>query len=167
VERSAKEAGKSTDASRPFDARTGSFEAVLPDDRGKIWVTVRGDEAGFSGGNEGGPGSGLIKGTQAILHRDGAPSLKIAAPKVVADRRRRLLQASGRVRAWSLGAGRTAVIEADRMQWNDQTGELTGDGDVLLRQDNTARIPAQRFRSDARLTRVQLDFGPAPASGRL
>ncbi len=161
-----KESPKPTDGSRGFDAQTGSFEAVIPDDRGRIWVTVRGTEARVSDGGAGGQGAGLVKGTEAILHRGGIASLRIDAPHLVADRRKRRVEASGRVRAKSLTAGRTTALEADRMRWDDAQGVLTGEGDVLLTQDNTAKVPARRFRSDAGMTRVQLDFGPEPASGQ-
>jgi hypothetical protein len=150
-----------------LDARTGAFEAVVPDDQGRPWVIVRGREASLADSTDNGTSTGLVRGTEAVLHRRGRPVLAFVAPQITADRRRRIVSGSGRVRVRSLAPGQVATIEADRMQWDDTRELLSGDGHVLLLQDANARVPAERFRTDARLSRIELDFGSEPAAGRL
>ena len=69
--------------------------------------------------------------------------------------------------ARSLGAGQTTTLRSDTMTWRAAVDQLTGLGKVLLTQGDSARVPAERFTADTRLSRVEFIFGAAPATGKL
>ena len=139
---------------------------MLPDDSGKRWVVVRGTAARLDDREKGRESRGVVVGSEAVLHRNGLPVATLTAPEIVADRQHRTVTARGRVRATAQSSGSRTILEADRMVWSASRDELAGNGNVELRQDSNAVVPAERFRADSRLTRIRFDFGPQPAIGK-
>ncbi|MFM7321438.1 MAG: hypothetical protein ACKO5K_07940 [Armatimonadota bacterium] len=150
----------------PVDARATSFEAVIPDGKGGRIAVVRGGVVAFGDPGDG-TGTGRVAGTRATLFRDNRPAAEVRADRVRGDAGERSVAAEGHVEVRVDGPGGATVLRSDTMLWRADVDQLVGSGHVLLRQGDTVAIPALRFRADARLRRIVLEFSNEPATGRI
>jgi len=148
------------------DARATSFEAVVPDGKGGRIAVVRGGEVSFGDPSDG-TGQGRVAGTRATLYRDGRAVAEVRADRVRGDSGDRTVSADGHVEVRAGSGDGAMLLRSDTMRWRADTDELTGSGNVLLRQAGSVSVPAVRFRADARLRRVELFFVSEPATGRI
>lgn len=150
----------------PLAAEVSRFEAVLPDGHGGRRALLRGTSAAIDGGGAE-ASKGVVRGTSAILYRDGKPALELVAPVVEGDAARGTVVARGGVAVRTIGGLQTTRLRSDTMTWHADSDLLEGRGDVLMTHGDAARVPGDTFRADTRLRRVLLTFGDAPATGRL
>lgn len=148
------------------DAKATAFEAVIPDGKGGRIAVVRGGAVAFGDPGDG-SGTGRVSGTRALLYRDNRPAAEVRADRVDGDVGTRTVVAQGHVEIRSSEPGGTTVVRSDTMRWSADADQLTGSGHVLLRHADNVSLPALRFRADARLRRVELDFSDDPATGRI
>lgn len=172
-------AGQSKPAAKPtaqhvkdnpdIHAEIGSFDAVLPDNKGRPWVAVSGVASAKlltdSSGNRN--ATSTIKGTKALIYKNGNPAFTIEAPLIIADQKSAHVTASGGVYAVSIFDDATAErkLASDTMIWDMRHSTLVGKGNVSLYDGRGFEIPAASFKADGTLARIDIFQDEKPVSG--
>jgi hypothetical protein len=150
-------------------AEIGSFDAVLPDDKGRPWVAVSGVASAKlltdPSGNRN--ATSTIKGTRALIYQNGKPAFTLVAPLIVADQRTARVTASGGVNAASAGGPSVALrkLASDTMIWDMRRSTLVGKGNIRLYDSAGFDIPAASFKADGTLARIAIFTDEKPVSG--
>ena len=150
-------------------AEIGSFDAVLPDGKGRPWVAVSGVASAKlltePSGNRN--ATSTIKGTRALLYQNGKPAFTLSAPLIVADQKTARVTASGRVNAASEGGPGNAMrkLASDTMIWDMRRSTLVGKGNIRLYDSTGFDIPAASFKADGALARIAIFTNEKPVSG--
>lgn len=150
-------------------AEIGSFDAVLPDNKGRPWVAVSGVASAKlltdPSGNRN--ATSTIKGTKALIYQNGLPAFTLVAPLIVADQKSSRVTASGGVNAASAGGAGTAVrkLSSDTMIWDMRRSTLVGKGNIRLYDSTGFDIPAASFKADGTLARIDIYTDEKPVSG--
>ncbi len=150
-------------------AEIGSFDAVLPDGKGRPWVAVSGVASAKlltePSGNRN--ATSTIKGTRALIYQNGKPAFTLSAPLIVADQKTARVTASGRVNAVSEGGPGNAMrkLASDTMIWDMRRSTLVGKGNIRLYDSTGFDIPAASFKADGALARIAIFTDEKPVSG--
>lgn len=150
-------------------ADIGSFDAVLPDGKGRPWVAVSGVASAKlltdPSGNRN--ATSTIKGTRALIYQNGKPAFTLTAPLIVADQKTARVTASGRVNAASEGGPGNAMrkLASDTMIWDMRRSTLVGKGNIRLYDSTGFDIPAASFKADGALARIAIFTDEKPVSG--
>ena len=150
-------------------AEIGSFDAVLPDNKGRPWVAVSGVASAKlltdPTGNRN--ATSTIKGTKALIYKNGNPAFTIEAPLIVADQKTARVTASGGVYAVSIfdDASSERKLASDTMIWDMRCSTLVGKGNVSLYDGRGFEIPAASFKADGTLSRIDIFTDEKPVSG--
>lgn len=150
-------------------AEIGSFDAVLPDANGRPWVSVSGVASAklLTDPNGNRNATSTIKGTKALIFKNGEPAFTIEAPLIVADQKSARVTASGGVYAASIFDDATAErkLASDTMIWDMRRSTLVGKGNVSLYDGRGFEIPAASFKADGTLARIDIFTDEKPVSG--
>jgi len=152
-----------------IQAEIGSFDAVLPDTNGRPWVAVSGVASAKlltdPSGNRN--ATSTIKGTKALIYKNGNPAFTIEAPLIIADQKTARVTASGGVYAVSIFDDATAErkLASDTMIWEVRRSTLVGKGNVSLYDGRGFEIPAASFKADGTLERIDIYTDEKPVSG--
>ena len=150
-------------------AEIGSFDAVLPDGKGRPWVAVSGVASAklLTDPNGNRNATSTIKGTKALIYQNGKPAFTLEAPLIIADQKTARVTASGRVHAASVGGATIAVrkLASDTMIWDMRHATLVGKGNIRLYDSTGFDIPASSFKADGTLGRVAVYTDEKPVSG--
>lgn len=150
-------------------AEIGSFNAVLPDGNGRPWVAVSGVASAKlltdPSGNRN--ATSTIKGTKALIYKNGNPAFTIEAPLIIADQKTARVTASGGVYAVSIFDNATAErkLASDTMIWDMRRSTLVGKGNVSLYDGRGFEIPAASFKANGTLARIDIFMDVKPVSG--
>ena len=150
-------------------AEIGSFDAVLPDNKGRPWVAVSGVASAKlltdPSGNRN--ATSTIKGTRALIYQNGKPAFTLVAPLIVADQKTARVTASGGVNAASAGGPAVALrkLASDTMIWDMRRSTLVGKGNIRLYDSAGFDIPAASFKADGTLARIAIFTDEKPVSG--
>ena len=152
-----------------IQAEIGSFDAVLPDTQGRPWVAVSGVASAKlltdPSGNRN--ATSTIKGTKALIYKNGKPAFTLEAPLIIADQKSSRVTASGGVNAASAGGVGTAVrkLSSDTMIWDMRRSTLVGKGNIRLYDSTGFDILAASFKADGTLARIDIYTDEKPVSG--
>jgi hypothetical protein len=152
-----------------IQAEIGSFDAVLPDTQGRPWVAVSGVASAKlltdPSGNRN--ATSTIKGTKALIYKNGKPAFTLEAPLIIADQKTARVTASGGVNAAAAGGVGTAVrkLSSDTMIWDMRRSTLVGKGNIRLYDSTGFDIPAASFKADGTLARIDIYTDEKPVSG--
>jgi hypothetical protein len=150
-------------------AEIGSFNAVLPDGNGRPWVAVSGVASAklFTDPSGNRNATSTIKGTKALIYKNGNPAFTIEAPLIIADQKTARVTASGGVYAVSIFDDATAErkLASDTMIWEMRRSTLVGKGNVSLYDGRGFEIPAASFKADGTLERIDIYTDEKPVSG--
>ena len=152
-----------------IQAEIGSFDAVLPDTQGRPWVAVSGVASAKlltdPSGNRN--ATSTIKGTKALVYKNGKPAFTLEAPLIIADQKTARVTASGGVLAASIFDDATAErkLASDTMIWDMRRSTLVGKGNIRLYDSTGFDIPAASFKADGTLARIDIYTDEKPVSG--
>ena len=152
-----------------IQAEIGSFDAVLPDGKGRPWVAVSGVASAklltdpYGNRNA----TSTIKGTKALIYQNGKPAFTLEAPLIIADQQSARVTARGRVYAASVGGASDAIrkLASDTMIWDMRRATLVGKGNIRLYDSTGFDIPAASFKADGTLGRIAVYTDEKPVSG--
>ena len=97
-----------------------------------------------------------LQGASVRLYRNGKPSSRLEAPRVIADSRTKSIRASGGVKVVS--AEQKASVQAEQLTWDSRTDMLTGKGAVKMIKNNMT-ITAGSFKADTALKKASFSDG--------
>ena len=150
-------------------AEIGSFDAVLPDSKGRPWVAVSGVASAKLLTDPSGNRNAIstIKGTRALIYQNGKPAFTLIAPLIVADQKTARVTATGGVNAKSEGGSAAALrkLASDTMIWDMRRSTLVGKGNIRLFDSTGFDIPAASFKADGALARIAIFTDEKPVSG--
>jgi len=150
-------------------AEIGSFNAVLPDGKGRPWVAVSGMASAelLTDPNGNRNATSTIKGTKALIYQNGKPAFTLEAPLIIADQQTARVTVRGRVYAASVGGAPDAIrkLASDTMIWDMRRATLVGKGNIRLYDSTGFDIPAASFKADGTLGRIAVYTDEKPVSG--
>lgn len=109
-------------------ARTEAIELTQPDKDGKPMFKIKASASLGSASN--GDGEVEFEEVEAVLYRDGQPTMEIKADKATYDSKQKLLRTVGGVSARS--SVNDASIQADRIDWRPDKDRLEATGNVKV-----------------------------------
>lgn len=110
-------------------------------------------------------GTLAVQDADAVLYEEGKPATRISARNLVADQQKRILTATGNVRAESLSRPDAPTARADRMIWYADRKLLTGQGKVLMTLKPDFELPGRSFTADTNLNNFSVQQDERPARG--
>jgi hypothetical protein len=140
---------------------------VLSNGKGKRVLELTGGRLELAPGAS----QATLRGTQAILYRDGRPSLTILAKEILVEKASRKLTAQGSVSAeaadgrkvrcdtltWITGANLAASLKDKASSWRDELGVVTGSGNVAFTSGAGMALYGSRLTTDTLLGTFQLE----------